>query len=280
MTPVPSFTRGALPALALVFGLVCSTQAQSVVDSATFFQPAFAAETDGAGGLISVTVDTTTVFTEGPQSGPGTPEWTHSALGLVEAGVVLVGEATLSTTTTTTGTSLVFGRSLELTGALGILNPTVQAVLGTSLLSEWDSAGVVSGLSLTGGNLYNVSFDITEGAGLDVSALTAANFSLFGNGNQLTFSDASTLVNLIDLISLGGSLSNFSLDFVAPEPITTLEFRFDATAVADASLLGGADGNSNVLTFTNLSVTPVPEPGSLTLLGLGVYFLLRRRNRQ
>lgn len=278
MTPTTFYQRGAVPVLALLLGLASAAPGQSVVPT-NFFEPAFSAETDGPGGVLSITVDTVTAATAGPQSSGGSPIWNHSATGLIEAGVILVGEATLSTTTTTTGSELVFGRQLELTGTLGILNPLVSNVLGTSLLSNWSSDATVNGLSLAGGNAYSVTFDITEGAGLDVSALSSATFQLFGNGNAITGIDTSSLVNLLDLIQLGGSLTSFELTFIAPEPLTTLEFEFNASAVADASLLGGTNGNSNVLTFSNLAVTPVPEPGSLTLLGLGIYFLVRRRNR-
>lgn len=283
MTPLNLCQRGAIPVLALALGLTLTltlpVHGQSVVNSANFFEPTFGAETDGPGGVLSITVDTVTEFTAGPQSSGGSPTWNHSATGLIEAGVIILGEATLSTTTSTTGSSLVFGRELGLTGTLGILNPLVSDVLGTSLLSNWGSTALVGGLSLDSGNAYTVTFDVTEGAGLDVAALTAANFSLLGNGSPIAGIDANTTLDLLGLLTLGGTLSSFEFTFIAPEPLTSLEFQFDATALADASLLGGTDGNQNVLTFSNLAVTPVPEPGSLTLLGLGMYFLLRRRNR-
>jgi hypothetical protein len=278
MTPKTFIQRGAIPALALLLGLTQAASGQAIIDSTDFFDPDFRAERPGsAPGLFSLTVDTT-LYNPGSQS-DGNVSWTHQAGGLVELDLIAVGGVNLAAYTQTSGNTLVFGRELTTTGTVGLLGPTIASVVGASAINSWDSEAVVTGLSLGSGSAYTVSFTVTSGAGLNLSALSSANFNLSSGGTPIQDINTNQTLDVLSLLQLGGGLTNIEFTFIAPSNLSQLEFGFDAATIADVNLLGGISGNQNVMTFSNFAVTPVPEPGSLTLLGLGIYFLVRRRNR-
>lgn len=271
--------------LVAAFHAATPVQAQSLVTDSAFFDPDFEARRPGTGLVLSIQVDTT-FYTPSPESS-GNTTWEHSAAGLVQLGadVFLVGtvDVQLAAYTRTTGNTLVFGRELETTttGIVGSLGPTITSVtdqvLGTSALNAWASTADVTGLSLTQGQNYLVSFDVASGAGIDLNALSAANFTLLNGGNPIQDINTNLTANILSVLQLGGGLGTIEFEFQAANAFTDLTFQFDANTVADANLLGTISGNQTVLEFSNFSLTPVPEPGSLFLASVGMFILLRRR---
>ena len=83
--------------------------------------------------------------------------------------------------------------------------------------------------------------------------------------------------NILNILQIGGGLATIEFEFQASSAFTDLTFQFDAATVADANLLGSISGNQTVLEFSNFSLSPVPEPGSLILASLGMLVILRRR---
>lgn len=271
--------------LVAAFHAAAPVQAQSLVTDSAFFDPDFEARRPGTGLVLSLQVDTT-FYTPSAESA-GNTTWEHSAAGLVQFGVDAFPfgtvDAQLAAYTQTTGNSLVFGRELEIStsGLLGNLGPAIATatnqVLGASVLNAWASTADVTGLSLTQGQNYLVSFDVASGAGIDLNALSAANFTLLNGGNPIQDINTNLNANILNVLQLGGGLGTIEFEFQAANAFTDLSFQFDASTVADANLLGTISGNQTVLEFSNFSLTPVPEPGSLFLASLGMFILLRRR---
>lgn len=259
--------------------------AQTVISSPGFFDPDFTARRPGSGSLLSLTVDTTP-FTPSAQTA-GNVSWTHTAAGLVQAGtsVPLVGtvDVQLAAYTQTLGDSLIFGRELETTttGLVGSLGATITSltdqVVGASAINAWIGSSTITGLGLTQGQTYSVTFDVNAGAGINLNALNSASFSLFNGGIPIESLNATQTLNVLDLVQLGGGLASITFDFVAQDPYDELTFRFAADTISDVSLLGSIAGNQTVLEFSNFSLAPVPEAGSLMLLVIGMLIHPRRR---
>ncbi len=259
--------------------------AQTVISSPGFFDPDFTARRPGSGSLLSLTVDTTP-FTPTAQNA-GNVNWTHTAAGLVQAGttVPLVGtvDVQLAAYTQTLGDSLIFGRELETTttGLVGSLGATITSltdqVVGASAINAWIGSSTVTGLGLIQGQTYSVTFDVNAGAGINLNALNSASFSLFNGVIPIESLNATQTLNVLDLVQLGGGLATITFDFVAQDPYDELTFRFAADTISDVNLLGSITGNQTVLEFSNFSLAPVPEAGSLMLLVIGMLTQPRRR---
>lgn len=262
-------------------------QAQSLISNTDFFDPDYEARRPGSGLLLVIDVNTTP-YTPGSETS-GNVTWDHTAGGLVQLGaaVFLVGtvDVQLAAYTRTAGNTLTFGRELEVqtTGAVGSLGPVITSVtddvVGASAINSWASTADVTGFSLTQGQTYRVSFDVTAGAGINLNALSAANFGLSNGGNPIQDINTVETLNILDILSLGGGLGTIEFDFVATSAFTDLTFEFDAATIADVDLLGGISGNQTVLQFSNMSLAPVPEAGSLFLLAAGMLFQFRRHRR-
>lgn len=256
-----------------------------MISSPGFFDPDFTARRLGSGSLLGLTVDTTP-FTPSAQTA-GNVTWTHTAVGLVQAGtsVPLVGtvDVQLAAYTQTLGDSLIFGRELETTttGLVGSLSATITSltdqVVGASAINAWIGSSTVTGLGLTQGQTYSVTFDFNAGAGIDLNAINSASFSLFNGGIPIESLNATQTLNVLDLVQLGGGLAAITFDFVAQDPYDELTFRFAADTISDVNLLGSIAGNQTVLEFSNFSLAPVPEAGSLMLLVIGMLIQPRRR---
>ena len=259
--------------------------AQSVISSPGFFDPDFTVRRPGSGSLLSLTVDTTPLTPSAQTAGNVT--WTHTAAGLVQAGtsVPLVGtvDVQLAAYTQTLGDSLIFGRELETTttGLVGSLGATITSltdqVVGASAVNAWIGSSTVTGLGLTQGQTYSVTFDVNAGAGINLNALNSASFSLFNGGIPIESLNATQTLNVLDLVQLGGGLATLTFDFVAQDTYDELTFRFAADTISDVNLLGSIAGNQTVLEFSNFSLAPVPEAGSLVLLVIGMLIQPRRR---
>ena len=253
----------------------------------------------GADGVLTVTTDLLTP-TQASGSTTGTNiAITNRAKGLVETTAsvnipltsipLVTADVDLYAYTATRNNTLVFGRAVEATASIGNLvdlnlGPTVGTLAGTSVANSWSSSITVSGLNLIAGNQYTVSFDALSGAGLPVNALTALNFGVANNGNAISSINNTTVLNLLDTITLGNALdtSNYSLTFLATQNMSELTFNFDGAAIVAENALGGIANNQNVVTFSGLAVAPVPvpEPGSASLvMAAGIMLLIRRRSR-
>lgn len=259
--------------------------AQTVVPIENFFQPAnLQAKPEGDRGLLSLDIDFSQVTTSGSA---GQVSWTHRAGGLVSTGTNLViagAFVELAAYTRTTGNSLVFGQglSVETTGLLsaleGVLGGLITNVVSASVISTWESTALVSGLNLQQGQQYQVSFDVTSGTGLDLGLLEGADFALVDlNGNNLLGEDSTW--SLLTL-SLGTSTQTATFTFTAPNNISELGFNFSAGTGLSASLFGATQGQNSVLSFSNFSVAPVPEPSGVAMAGLAALGMLSVRRRR
>lgn len=274
-----------------VISLATSGQAQSLINSADFFNPDFDARGTGGSNLLNLTIDTTTAFQNViPTRTAGDVTWTHTARGLVQAGLRVdilfietqVADVKLAAYTATQGNTLVFGRELTvntlLGGFNGLVNGVTSNVVGASAINRWNSVADVSNLTLNEGVLYSATFNVTTGAGLNLNALSAANFSLLSGGVALQNINSVETLNVLDLLTIGGGTATVDFQFYAPAGgVSDLTFEFDAATIANVNLLGGISGNQTVMEFSSFSVVPVPEPGSLALASVGFMILLRRR---
>lgn len=260
---------------------------QSLVSSSDFFNPDYEARRPGNGLSELLLVDTTD-FTPGAET-QGNVTWNHTAAGLVSLGLDLglVGNvnANLAAYTRTSGDVLTFGRELDLatSGALGGLGAAIttvtDGVLGASAVNGWESTATVTGLNLTQGQTYRVTFDVTTGAGLNLNGLDFADFTLLNQGTVISNTSADQTLNVLDLVVLGNGSGLIDFEFVALDNYSELSFNFQADTIANVQLLGPVSGNQTVLQFSNMSLTPVPEAGSLFLLAVGMIFQLRRHRR-
>lgn len=268
-------------AVGLILGASGALQAQSLISSADFFNPDFEARRPGGNNVLDLTI-TAGLYNPGSQTA-GNVTWTHQAGGLVQAGLAGIADVQLAAYTRTQANSLVFGRELEmdllgLPDLGGLLTGVVSSVTGASAINQWSSAADVGGLSLGEGVLYSASFTVTAGSGINLNALSSANFSLLSGGTVIENINSVETLNVLDLLTVGGGLANVNFLFYAPAGgADELTFEFDAATIANVSLLGSITDNQEVMTFSNFSVAPVPEPGSLMLASVGFLVLLRRR---
>ncbi|WP_133793445.1 PEP-CTERM sorting domain-containing protein [Prosthecobacter fusiformis] len=256
-------------------------QAQNLISSAEFFDPDFEVRRPGVANFTGLTVDTA-LYTPDPASQTaGNVAWSHSAGGLVQAGIEGIVDQQLAAYTRTQADSLIFGRELQ-TSLLGVisdedLTDLTNDVVGASVINTWFTTATVANLNLSQGVLYSVNFEVTMGDGIGLNALSYANFTLLNGETPIQGVNMAQTLNLLDFITVGPDASNIEVQFYAPGGLTDIGFEFEAATVADVNLLGGITDNQTVLEFTNFSVAPVPEAGSMILSALGFIFILRRR---
>ncbi len=271
---------------ALFMSMIGVTHAQTLLSSNEFFNPDFEARRPGSGTLLLTLDINTTLYSPGSSS-QGDMTWNHRAGGLVQIGADVLGLATadvqLAAYTRTQNDTLVFGRELVTTtgGLLGVLGSTVtdltDQVVGASAINSWSSTAIASNQNLTEGILYSASFTVQAGSGIDVDALSYANFTLLNGAVPVQSTGAVETLDLLSLLQLGSDPVSINFEFIAPAGFNELTFQFDAATIADVNLLGSISGNQTVLEFSNFSLAPVPEPGSLVLFSTGMLLILRRR---
>jgi len=282
------------PALALL-STASAFAAQTIVTPTSFFDPDFKVRRNGASsGILSLTVNNTLVSQTGSA---GNISWEHSAGGhaqvrtqLSALGIPVANlNVQLAATTQTTGDSLVFGREITTTAQLlgdlvdvsSALQGLTNQVAGASVLYNWNSKATVANLAIHQDQLYRVNFTVTSGAGLPLNLLSAATFGITTTGITGGANQSAQLLNLLGLVSIGSNSStgNFSFDFKSDRELSALNFNFAAATGVGVSLLGGTANNQNVLTFSGLNVTAIPEPSSLVMGGTALGLLALRRRR-
>ena len=258
----------------LVFG-------QTLVDSDSFFNPDFRARRPGSPGVISLEVNNA-VYRPASQSS-GNVTWSHGAGGFAQAGVIAVGDVQLAAFSETRDDSLVFGRELTTSGALALLQPAVNSVVGANILSTWSSQATVAGLAIVPDQIYEVRFTVTSGVNLPVNLLDSMSFGITNPEVEGAFGANAQLIDLLGLVTLGtgSSSGDFAFQFTSSSALSSLDFDFEATSAVSLGLLGGIAGNQNVLTFSGFEVVAVPEPNALALGGVfaSLAILWRKRRR-
>jgi hypothetical protein len=127
------------------------------------------------------------------------------------------------------------------------------------------------GTSFLSNSLYTLTFDAGQASA--VSLLSGASASIFAGGTPVATLSGATLISLLDL---NGDLSGFTLEFTTGEvaPVGNVGIEFSAGGVAEVI------GSGLVVDNVNMTVTPVPEPGSAMLIGMtGLWLLINRRRR-
>lgn len=262
----------------LVFVATLSLSYGQNFDSGAFFAPNLRVQHAKAEGVVSLELDNSLI--SGNETS-GNVTWTHGAGGYAGATVSVVAGVHLSAYTETTGSSLVFGRSLEVDGVIGLLGTQVSSVVNADLFSTWSSTAEVSGLNIQANQLYRVTFDVNSGSNLPVTLLDSASFGISSAGVTSFGGDSSGLIDLLGIVTIGddADVGQVSLLFSSSTDRSDLEFQFDANSLVKLGLLGGVEGNGNVLTFSNIQVETIPEPSAFALSAIFAGGLALRRRR-
>lgn len=132
------------------------------------------------------------------------------------------------------------------------------------------------GADLIGGSTYRLTAQVTTGSVLTLDLLSDAGFGIGLLANGDTVASTTSTANLINLVLLGGSTYQLTLDYTA----TALDAGQDLgielyvgrpDQLLTTSLLGDTS-------FDNVTLAIIPEPSSALLAGAtGALALLRRR---
>lgn len=130
--------------------------------------------------------------------------------------------------------------------------------------------------------LTDASFGTTAAANLDTSK--AATFSFY-NGSTTYLAGTISSFNLIEAFDNGGMLAGMGAFSVNAGSTLLPTFGstgniVDITFFAPAALnnFNTMNFSSSPQTLSNFTITSVPEPATMGLLGLGAFGLLKRRN--
>ena len=181
--------------------------------------------------------------------------------------------------------------------AVGVTGNAVSATIDT-LTNQPDFAGFgfVSDSSGSGYVPFNFSgllgvtpgaFVASDFADLQISFDVKTSAGAAAGAVRLDVGDFSTglFLNLAGEIDTGGTFTSIGPVTLDGLPsfgtfLTALNGQADGTATFQASFQGGSDGVlavGDTITFDNIVLNRVPEPGSMALLGLGATALLARR---
>jgi PEP-CTERM motif len=135
-------------------------------------------------------------------------------------------------------------------------------------------SGVYQDFAVTAGETYNASafaeFSASDPPTAGTSSLGQLLVIFFNSGNSIIRTDASNIVNSLssppaDDVWVQGSLSN-------TVPVGAVDLRFQLNTANQA-------GGSVFYDNTSLTVSPVPEPASMSLIAISAGTLLFRRRK-
>ena len=212
---------------------------------------------------------------------PGAVTWTNGAGGYSGVALSALLGVHLHAYTETTGTSLVFGRDLDVNGLLAGLEDELETVVDANVLSSWSATANVTGLNIMAGQLYEVTFDISSGPNLEANLISSGSFDVTSAGVTSFGEGSAGLLNLLNVVTIGTDPDTGvgRLQFVSSTNRSDLQFQFLASSAVSLGLLGDIPGNQNVLTFSNVQVQAIPEPSALALSALAAGGVILRRRR-
>lgn len=291
LLPAKLGTRAALLLGVLAFSVI-DAHGQFLTNE-EFFSPDARVRRPGQDGTLTGTTDllTPNQYTETHSSGD--VSWTLGVKGLVQAGIdlafIITVDAQLYSYVQIVDGSLVFGRHLDTEFSIlglgidpqGYINDAVNDALSLEVLNSWSAVATISNQSFVEGERYSLTLDAHSSNGLPVGLLEGAAIRLLDqNDNAIALSGGGSLLNLLDLITIGSDPANvgLNLEFDAPAGLTELKVEISAATAAGINLFGGAS-NTTVLTFDNFALGPaaVPEPTTVLSGMLGLMFCLRRK---
>ncbi|MDP0491757.1 MAG: PEP-CTERM sorting domain-containing protein [Verrucomicrobiota bacterium JB023] len=255
-----------------------TTTALSQTVPADFFGPNYLVSTD-ATGLIALNTDT---VPGNATNNSSTVDWVHGVSGAtgIDLSVTIVDVARVEYTSyiQTTGSELIFGRGQEVsilnTELLGNL---LTGVTGLSILSTWESVATLD-MPMTAGQEYTLTFTTTPGASvLGINNLLGLSNVEIGNTSVGTF-ETIDLLSLVD-IDLLASTHQISIPFTPTSDVESVDITFSAETLADVQLLNDNSGDQDILSFSSMEITPIPEPSAAALFGLGALCTLRRTRK-
>lgn len=139
-----------------------------------------------------------------------------------------------------------------------------------------DSGG---GIGVTGGGSFNIngseSLTLTFNQDVYLDQLSFAGFS-FGESVDIAIPSLSIATNIA-----GNQVFTTPVAGIVPAANATGDFTLNFTAetfdlsTGDTIVITAGSGSS--ILVDSVSVTAIPEPGSLALLGLGATFMIRRK---